>query len=86
MTSTSEFSLEEEQVRTLKNPYRDRSLDLNVFQIYERIQLSTRFDPADVAPVLVLEFERFRFDNAFVRNNIAFLREHLLEGELLEVL
>ncbi len=84
IVSEKETIFEDEVTRKLKNPYRDRSVDFHVYRLYKSYDVRTQFDPAKVRPVIAIEFDSLDFDNAFVRNNLTFLQEHLIEDQLLE--
>jgi hypothetical protein len=77
---TSEATIEEKVLRKLRNPYRDRTLDLSVFQLLKRYSVTTTVREA--RPALILEVTDLLMDRAFVLANGGFLSATLLDEEL----
>jgi hypothetical protein len=77
----SETIVDERVVRRVRNPYDDRTLTLNVFQLLKRYDVTTSL--AATRPALVLAIERLVMDRHFVLANGGFLRESLLDADLL---
>jgi hypothetical protein len=76
----SETTTEERVVRRIRNPYRDRSLTVNVFQLLKRYSVKTGL--AGLRPVLILGVRHLVMDRHFVLTNVGFLRKHLLDTDL----
>lgn len=80
---TTETVVESEEVRTVSNPYRDRSLQLNFYELSKHYDVINQLDPNrpyDYA--LVLDIRDLKFDREFVLNNQDFLKEELIDREL----
>lgn len=77
---TTERVFETEERRVITNPYRDRGLTLNVYDVLKRFEVATV--PRPPRPVAVLEIDALRFDRAFVERNSDFLSRHLLDQGL----
>ena len=80
----SETTTEERLARRIRNPYRDRSLTVNVLQLLKRYQVTTSL--ASVRPVLVIGVRHLVMDRAFVLANGGFLRANLLDTDLVREL
>jgi hypothetical protein len=80
----TEGAVTNRMTRTLRNPYRDRTLALNVFQLVKHFQV--RIEVAEVRPALSIAVNDLVFDEDFVVTNGAFLRANLLDLSLLDVL
>jgi hypothetical protein len=80
----AETILTNRMTRTVHNPYRDRTMSLNVFQLVKHFVIETLL--SEVRPVLLIEIRRLAFDDEFVVANGDFLRQELtdptLTGEL----
>lgn len=76
----SEDLLESTIKRTISNPYRDRALSLNVFELYKRFRVTTLL--SEVRPMLVLQIDELGFDAAFVLDHADFLEAALLDRAL----
>ncbi|ODR80589.1 hypothetical protein BG842_03980 [Haladaptatus sp. W1] len=77
---TTESVFQAEERRVITNPYRDRSLTLNVYDIMKTFDVATQ--PLPPRPVAVLDITNFVMDNAFVKENGDFLATHLLDQGL----
>jgi hypothetical protein len=84
VTQTHEVTEEAFARRRIKNPYRDRSLMLNVFDLYKRFEVITGL--AEIRPSLALEIPSMRFDREFVLENADFLQAELLDSSVIEEL
>jgi hypothetical protein len=84
----SENLLETAEKRTITNPYRDRSLTLNVFELAKEFFVTTGID--EIRPTIILEITDLQFDWDFVVTHGDFLDQTLLDrkaaAELQEVL
>jgi hypothetical protein len=80
----SESVVEEKIVRSVRNPYDDRTLTLNVFQLLKRYDVTTLL--AGTRPVLVFSVRTLIMDRHFVLSNGGFLRAALLDADLLDEL
>jgi hypothetical protein len=76
----SELTLEETQVRTIENPYRDRALTLNVYELAKRFNVSTEL--SEIRPALILEITDLELDREFVLAQGEFLDAALLDRAL----
>ena len=84
MIGLSETTTEERLARRIRNPYRDRSLTVNVLQLLKRYEVTTSL--ASVRPVLVIGVRHLVMDRAFVLANGGFLRANLLDADLVREL
>jgi hypothetical protein len=76
----TETTQENTHARTITNPYSDRSLRLNVFNLAKRY--CVEFRATALRPVILFELLRMRFDRSFVLANGSFLTEALLDSGL----
>lgn len=76
----SELTLEQTQVRTIENPYRDRSLTLNVYELAKQFSVSTEL--AEIRPVVILEITDLDLGRDFVLAQGEFLDTELLDRSL----
>jgi len=85
---TVETLEERERSRVIVNPYRDRSLRLNVYSLGKEYLVD--FALTHLRPSIILEFTNIKFDREFVIANGDFLQQHLqdvgLRFELSEAL
>jgi hypothetical protein len=77
-----EVTAETASTRKITNPYRDRSLRLDVYELAK--QYCVEFHLAEVAPVLVFDLDELAFDRRFVLINAGFLSDELID-RLLEL-
>lgn len=77
----SETIIDERVVRRVRNPYDDRTLTLNVFQLLKRYDVTTTLSGA--RPALVFSVRDLVMDRRFVIVNGGFLRDSLLDADLL---
>jgi hypothetical protein len=68
--------------RILKNPYRDRTLTVNVFQLVKRFLVETALRETRAA--LIVDVNQIQFDGDFVAANADFLRGALTDPTLLD--
>lgn len=76
----TETTQESTNARTIRNPYLDRSLGLNIYNMAKRY--CVEFHAVGLRPVLLIEVIRLHFDRHFVLTNGAFLDEALLDSTL----
>lgn len=76
----SELTIEDTHKRVVKNPYRDRALTLNVYELNKRFSVMTAL--AEIRPVLVLEVTDLEFSRDFVLSHGDFLDDELLDRTL----
>jgi hypothetical protein len=74
---TTEVTTEAISARTIVNPYRDRSLRLDVYE--QTKEYCVEFHLTDFTPVIILNLERVLFDRGFVLTNGAFLADELID-------
>ncbi|NUO52340.1 MAG: hypothetical protein HOV80_26105 [Polyangiaceae bacterium] len=84
VTQSHEVTDETEARRRIANPYRDRSLMLNVFDLYKEFRVDTSL--VEIRPSLVIEIPSLRLDRDFALGNADFLESKILDGALLEEL
>lgn len=77
-----DVTTEEQTSRTITNPFRDRSLRLDVYELAKTF--CVEFHLVDLAPVLILNLKELTFRRDFVLNNGGFLADELID-RLLEV-
>lgn len=77
---TSEYIVTNRMTRVIENPYNDRTLNINVFQLVKNYitELSLR----NVFPSLIINISDFNFDKEFIQSNSHFLKENLLDTSL----
>lgn len=77
----SETIIDERVVRRVRNPYDDRTLTLNVFQLLKRYMVTTGLTAT--RPALVLSMRQLVMDRHFVLAHGGFLRATLLDADLM---
>lgn len=83
VSRSRETVFESEEVRTVTNPYDDRPLQLNFYEISKSYHVTNRLDPArpfDYAVILAVE--DLELDREFVFNQRGFLEESILDRTL----
>lgn len=70
--------------RLISNPYRDRALSLNVFQILKHFSLKTEL--SEIRPILIVRIEGLEWDDNFITSHVEFLQYYLLDSTLVEEL
>ncbi|TMB99768.1 MAG: hypothetical protein E6J42_02485 [Chloroflexi bacterium] len=70
--------------RVVKNPYTDRALSLNVFQLEKHYSVKTAM--VELRPALFIDVRGLDFDAHFVASHVDFLRLELLDAPLTEEL
>ncbi|WP_372348400.1 hypothetical protein [Streptomyces sp. KL116D] len=81
----TEGTVESRQTRVLRNPYLDRSLALNLYEVCKRFRVTTTQDqtqPLVVAELAPLDFSTPGAAQSFVAANAQFLSEYLLDDGL----
>ncbi len=76
----TEGLIQSRMTRILQNPYRDRTLSINVFQLIKRFSVQTSL--ADIRPLLIFKIKAFEFDKDFIIQNSDFLRDKLMDQAL----
>jgi hypothetical protein len=76
----SEATMEDAQSRTIINPYRDRALTLNIYELSKGFAITTEL--AEVRPSLILEITDLDLDRNFVLTQGDFLDRVLLDRNL----
>jgi hypothetical protein len=77
----TEGAVTNRMTRVIRNLFKDRTLTLNVFQLVKQFSVTTSVE--EVRPVLVIQVRDLVFDEHFVVTNAAFLRQELLDGDLI---
>lgn len=76
----TEVTAEAATVRKITNPYRDRSLRLDVYELIK--DYCVEFHLVDVVPTVILNVDELKFDRDFVLNNGGFLADELIDRVL----
>ncbi|PHF10033.1 hypothetical protein [Bacillus wiedmannii] len=84
MKAHSEESSRKLIKRHIKNPYSDRSISLNVFQLLKHYSISSYLDK--VQPALFIDIKEIEFNKLFVKNHIDFIKNNLLDNDLISQL
>jgi hypothetical protein len=80
--SVTETEVRNRSVRTIRNPYYDRTLAVSVFSLLKRFEVVTRL--SEVRPAMVFDLSGLAFNEAFVLQNAEFLRQEVLDPQLAE--
>jgi hypothetical protein len=80
----SEAFVQNRMTRRMRNPYGDRTLSVNVFQLVKHFSVLTKL--AETRLALFIDVSDLDFDAAFVVAHGDFLREYLLDSGLLDEL
>jgi len=90
----TEATVDVRQTRVLKNPFQDRSLDLNLYEVVKKFQVQTALQAS--APngashpalqlLITATLQPISFNQGFVCTNQAFLQAQLLDSQLLDAL
>jgi len=78
----SEQVVTNRMTRVVRNPYPDRTMSINVFQLVKHFSIDTAITESWAA--LIVRINRLRFDNEFVVANTDFLRGALLDSSLID--
>lgn len=80
----TETTVEARQTRVLKNPFPDRALHLNLYEIVKKFGVTTSQDSLQL--MITATLEAIKFTQAFISSNQAFLQDALLDAQLQSVL
>lgn len=80
----TEGLIQNRMTRVIKNPYLDRTLSVNVFQLIKHFSVKTTL--VEVRSALSIQVDKIIFDNDFVVANANFLRDSLLDQSLIDEL
>ena len=80
----TEGLIQNRMTRVIKNPYPDRALSLNIFQLIKHFSVQTAL--VEIRPSLIIQVNGLDFDNHFVVSNSNFLRDELLDPSLVDEL
>ncbi|GFE84184.1 hypothetical protein GCM10011487_61840 [Steroidobacter agaridevorans] len=80
----SESFVQSRMTRVLRNPYADRTMAVNVFQLLKHYSVAT--DLVDQRGAFIVRIESINFDAEFVLNHISFLQETLLDSAMVDSL
>jgi hypothetical protein len=80
----SESFVQNRMTRILKNPYHDRSLSVNVFQLLKHFSVKT--DLVDLRGAMIFRINSVVFDSEFILSHVDFLRNTLLDADLVDSL
>ncbi|MEU5001511.1 hypothetical protein [Streptomyces sp. NPDC021622] len=81
----TEGTVESRHTRVLRNPYQDRSLALNLYEICKRFRVTTAQDqtqPLVIAELAPLDFGTSGAAQSFIAANAQFLSEYLIDDGL----
>jgi hypothetical protein len=78
----SETLIQNRMTRVIKNPYSDRALSLNVFQLIKHFSVLTHL--TEIRPALIAEVKGLVFDKEFVLSYSDFLRDQLIDPSLVD--
>jgi len=73
----SETFVQNRMTRTVKNPYRDRTLSINVFQLLKQFEVTTK--PFEIRPSLIIKIDTLEWNDNFIRSHSDFLRNNLID-------
>lgn len=76
----SESIIQDRQLRTLRNPYRDRALALNFFQLLKHFDITTSLVESRLS--IAIQILDITMDPSFVLANVDFLTQHLIDDDL----
>lgn len=76
----TEDLFDKRMTRVIRNPYPDRTLSLNVFQLVKHYQVTTQL--GDKILALIISVNSLEFDDQFIGSYVDFLRNHLLDPNL----
>jgi hypothetical protein len=76
----TEGFVQNRMTRVIENPYRDRTMVLNVYQLVKHFSVETRW--VEVRPALVIDVSAIQFDAGFVVAFSGFLRQSLADEAL----
>jgi hypothetical protein len=80
----SETLVSNRMTRKLKNPMRDRTLVINVYEVLKHFSVSTAL--TEIVPALIIDISSLVFDSDFVVSNTDFLADTLLDPSLIDAL
>ncbi|WPS86360.1 hypothetical protein SMD22_17860 [Brevibacillus halotolerans] len=80
----SEDVFDKRITRVIRNPYPDRTLSLNVFQLVKHYKVTSQL--SDQIFALFISINNLEFDDQFIGAYIDFLRNHLLDPVLVDEL
>ncbi len=80
----TETTVEARQTRVLKNPFPDRVLHLNLYEVVKKFSVQTSQDALQL--MITASLDPLKFTQAFVSSNQAFLQDALLDAQLQSVL
>jgi hypothetical protein len=80
----SESVVSNRMTRVLRNPYYDRTLSVNVYQLLKHFNVVTALD--ELRTAILLTINEVQFDSDFVLANADFLRNSLLDSGLVDAL
>jgi hypothetical protein len=78
----SESFVQNRMTRVLKNPYHDKTLSVNVFQLLKHFSVQT--DLADMRAAIIFRIDRIDFNSDFVLRHVDFLRNTLIDAALVD--
>lgn len=75
--SVAEDATASRTTRCLRNPFLDRAISVNAFQLLKKYAVETSLE--EVRPALIIPVKRLSFDENFIEGNPDFLRQHLID-------
>jgi hypothetical protein len=78
----TETIVQNRMTRILKNPYVDRTMTINVFQLLKTFSTTTSI--SETRGALVVQINSVEFNDKFVQSHVAFLQNYLLDGTMID--
>lgn len=80
----TETFVQSRMTRVLKNPYVDRTMTVNVFQLLKHFSVET--DLEDQRAAFVVRIDSMQFNADFVQSHVSFLQDTLLDSSMVDAL
>ena len=80
ISRTAETVSDQNQSRTISNPYKDRTLSIRAYEMLKCYRVRTRL--RELRPVILLRIDDLKFDDDFIFANSDFLARELLDRSL----
>lgn len=77
---STEITTEQGRTRVIENPYRDRSIRLDIYELQKIF--CVEFSLIEIAPRIAVDIRSLRFDESFVLTNGGFLADSLMDQTL----
>jgi len=73
----TETLVQNRMTRTVKNPYRDRTLSINVFHLLKEFEVTTK--PLEIRPSIIIQIDALEWNENFILSYSDFLRNNLID-------